>query len=99
MFDRQFSNFKDEKIIQIQVLNENDNYPKFLENSYSFEIQENESPGYLIGEIEAKDDDIGEFGFITYSIESEIIKINSTTGKLVLSQNVDRELQDTDHHF
>lgn len=50
--------------IRVDVINTNDNDPKFYLNEYVFKVLENSPKGTVIGKIEAKDDDDGINGSV-----------------------------------
>ena len=52
----------------LHVNNINDNYPVFLNDSYSFSVKVNASIGTLVGSVSAVDNDLGEYGkFLFYN--------------------------------
>ncbi|XP_051790024.1 protocadherin alpha-7-like isoform X30 [Erpetoichthys calabaricus] len=79
------------KTVLFNVLDVNDNYPKFLEDPYVFYIEENNTPGSLMFTVSAVDADANENSHITYSLrENEAVEkplvpflsINSENGQL-----------------
>ncbi|CAG5128996.1 unnamed protein product [Candidula unifasciata] len=73
--------------VVVRVTDVNDNVPKFSRSKYEMTVNTNERPGANIGQVTATDDDVGEFGHVTYSFSSSsesVIKgslaINSSTG-------------------
>lgn len=53
------------------MADENDNAPKFMNQSYTFHVKEHEAEGKYIGQVKATDDDYSKEsnGKITYSME------------------------------
>ncbi|CAF0968902.1 unnamed protein product [Rotaria sordida] len=56
------------KILTINILDENDNQPKFLQQYYQLKIYENNQPNIILTKIETFDPDNGENGRLTYEI-------------------------------
>ncbi|XP_048237750.1 fat-like cadherin-related tumor suppressor homolog isoform X2 [Haliotis rufescens] len=94
------TNASDVAVVTVQILDVNDNRPIFLASSGQlvFQVKEN-STGKEIGRIIAKDGDADENGTITYSIVSQTprthFSINSRTGTVTVSGDLDREDYDT----
>ncbi|CAG5123672.1 unnamed protein product, partial [Candidula unifasciata] len=78
----------------VNVLDVNDNRPVFTEPIYYVTVMENRDSEEDILQIEAHDWDSGDFGKVSFSIEdkySGVFTINPTTGKLRITQSLDRE--------
>ena len=54
----------------IRVEDDNDNFPNFLEPSYSVKVNESIAEGSKILQLRTRDNDIGENARVTYSIIS-----------------------------
>ncbi|XP_076056118.1 FAT atypical cadherin kugelei isoform X2 [Oratosquilla oratoria] len=85
-------------IVIVNVLDENDHDPEFLERPYKFSVPLmgrtvpvkgvegalDDQEGLLVGQVVAKDEDDGDNGDVTYSIDTKewqgIFKIDSKTG-------------------
>ena len=82
--------------LYIELIDENDNVPVFLEDVYNFTVVENSMSGALVGRVIATDSDVGHNGNITYSIISgntnSTFRINATIGEISLMGEVDREI-------
>ncbi|XP_071288820.1 protocadherin-23 [Agelaius tricolor] len=81
--------------IIVNVLDENDNSPMFLRESYFFEIEENPIPSGVVGTITAVDKDSGRNGQLSYFLLSDgkYFKMNSNTGEIINWAALDREEQ------
>ncbi|BFZ24411.1 hypothetical protein BsWGS_27450 [Bradybaena similaris] len=73
--------------VSVRVTDDNDNVPKFGQSRYEMTVNSNERIGTKIGQVTATDEDVGDFGHVTYSFSSSsesVIKggfaINSSTG-------------------
>ncbi|XP_028657515.1 protocadherin-18a isoform X1 [Erpetoichthys calabaricus] len=67
------------KHFTVQVLDENDNPPRFQKNRYEIFMSENNSPGAYITSVIATDPDLGENGQVTYTILDSFILGSSIT--------------------
>ena len=83
------------QILTIHVLDENDNYPRFLHSFYHLSVNENNQINLFLTQVEALDPDSGENGRLTYEISgnetSFPFHIDSNTGMLYASKSFDRE--------
>ncbi|KAG4077206.1 hypothetical protein HA402_016193 [Bradysia odoriphaga] len=82
--------------ISVDVINTNDNDPVFYMTEYVFKVLENSPKGTVIGKIDAKDDDDGAFGEISYALvgeQSKNFQIEQDTGIIIVlnSTVLDRE--------
>ena len=84
-------------IIKIYIINENDNTPMFRGEPYEATAMENSTMNAIVPIITltAVDADLGEHGQIEYHILSgnslKYFTLNSTTGSITASNNLDRE--------
>ncbi|CAI4231863.1 unnamed protein product [Auanema sp. JU1783] len=81
--------------VQVDVLDENDNSPRFTDDTFLFYVTENQN-STVLGQIEAKDADSDKYLPITYSIlgnHSHLFAINEN-GQLRSLMSIDRELND-----
>ncbi|KAM9455716.1 protocadherin gamma-C5-like isoform 2-T2 [Clarias gariepinus] len=86
--------------ISVQILDVNDNPPKFSDNSYKAYVKENNSPGSIVCSVSASDFDVGENAKISYSISdskaqdmplSSYFYINSDNGTIFSMHSFDYE--------
>lgn len=74
--------------VYVNIQGANNHSPHFSHNVYLVALPENTPPGKLIATISAVDEDIGNYGQFTYSIESKHYRnwfqINSETGKMYI---------------
>ncbi|XP_051789733.1 protocadherin alpha-7-like [Erpetoichthys calabaricus] len=77
--------------VVVNVLDVNDNPPRFLQDTYTFYIQENNTPGAPLFTVSAVDVDVNENALVTYylreneSVEKTIVpflSINSANGQI-----------------
>jgi len=76
----------------INVLDVNDNRPKFTNSAYDVTVVENTPPGTVILQVSATDSDSGnnaivEYGFTSSTMESpagRLFSIDSATGNVVI---------------
>ena len=57
--------------VTLKVLDENDNSPVFESSSRTVRVSEDTQPGNVITVIAATDADIGDFGSVTYLLDSK----------------------------
>lgn len=82
--------------VQVNVLDANDNLPKFTQTTYAYSIPENLVPGTSIANLTASDIDSGIYGEITYSLQGfGMDKFGSDPefGGIYLTGKVDYEQQ------
>jgi Cadherin domain len=81
----------------IQVLDENDNMPRFVTEFQNLSIYENQPIGTQIAVIEADDADSGDFGKITFLMDrlssQGKFAIDPDTGILTIADKIDREIK------
>ncbi|CAC5377748.1 FAT4 [Mytilus coruscus] len=75
--------FKDNAFLNITILDDNDNSPKFYHNEYLFLLQHSASDGAFVGQVEASDKDIGPYGNIFYHVKQD----NLNASIFVVSEN------------
>uniref|UniRef100_A0A8B9R3D8 Cadherin domain-containing protein n=1 Tax=Anas platyrhynchos TaxID=8839 RepID=A0A8B9R3D8_ANAPL len=85
----------------VNVLDENDNSPVFMPESYFFKLEENPVPRGVVGTVTAVDKDSGRNGQLLYfSIAEDVddvhFELDNLTGDLFLSKELDYE---TASHF
>ena len=69
--------------VSVAVLPVNDNAPRFINDSYKFILEREPAEGSLVGQVEARDDDIETGSTITYSMEkNSYFVINNKTGEI-----------------
>ncbi|XP_068136139.1 protocadherin Fat 4 [Hyperolius riggenbachi] len=82
--------------VNITVTEENYHTPEFSQSHISIPVQESFSVGAVIRTVSARDRDTSMNGMITYNItagnEAGLFAINTSTGALSLSRNLDYEL-------
>lgn len=85
--------------LKVELLPANLHPPSFLDIVKDVQVPENRMAGCPVAIVNATDDDMGEFGTVTYSIHSdvlnEIFEIGKTTGKITTKIRLDREKQKT----
>ncbi|KAM4807688.1 protocadherin-23 [Rhinophrynus dorsalis] len=82
--------------LHITVLDENDNPPTFPKSLYRTSVREDLTIGSVIFNLQASDIDEGLNGKIMYSLIDDtqgIFTINSTTGSIVTTKTLDREVK------
>ncbi|XP_063278126.1 protocadherin-23 [Prinia subflava] len=79
--------------VVVNVLDENDNSPTFMHETYFFEIEENPIPSGVVGTVTAVDKDSGRNGQLSYFLLSDgkYFKMNSNTGEIINWAALDRE--------
>lgn len=83
-----------EKTVDIHILDINDNKPEFDEKNIEFTVDEGTDIGSTIGIIKATDIDDGENANIVYSLKSDTVRIDETSGTISIAKKFDRELID-----
>ena len=82
-------------VLQLTVLvkNENDNSPRFLEDSYSLMLLENQLAGSCVGSVVAADLDSPPFNAVRYSLQSgvDMFSIGEESGEICSTVEIDRE--------
>ena len=82
--------------IVVQILDENDEAPIFVESEYTFNLEENNLEMSEVDCVRAQDRDLGDYGVVVYSIIDEgeyqgFFSINEGDGCISTLQTIDRE--------
>jgi len=82
----------------INILDVNDERPRFLAASYSFHVLENQAAGSLVGVVSAIDDDGAPYNKFSLSLLpagslSDAFTIDPLNGRLLTTRPLDRERQ------
>ena len=79
--------------VSIEIMDENDNVPKFEQDIYKAEISENMVNNATVTQISATDRDLGDNALITYKIVSDDdhFSINPISGIVTVNKPLDRE--------
>lgn len=84
--------------VYIHVLDTNDNFPEFVQDSYSSIIEENASVNSTVALVYAKDRDSGDNGKVSYKFKDSVsdkvrklLHINDTTGEITVAGVIDYE--------
>ncbi|XP_067423513.1 protocadherin Fat 2 [Emydura macquarii macquarii] len=82
------------KLLAVNVLDANDNAPKFPQGAYWVVIPEDVTPGTTVAQMKAEDSDTDDNGKVKYSLLTPTDKfaINSVTGDVTVTGPLDREL-------
>ena len=76
----------------VNIMDDNDNAPKFVQRLYQAFVPENKPAGMRVAEVLAKDGDSGVNAVIRYRLDGDIgLEIDSVTGVVVTSRPLDRE--------
>ena len=85
-------------VLRVTVTDINDNRPYWKQNAYFFSVPEDALVGRLLGQVEAFDVDLEGNSTLQYNItesaDSNIIRINPSTGEVYLRSTLDREVKD-----
>ena len=85
--------------VMVEVTNVNDHVPTYSRTQYTISISESADTGQHVIGVSAEDLDSGEFGQVTYHIESsdssvlETFNLDPTTGSISTRRALDREQQ------
>ncbi|XP_065836705.1 protocadherin-16-like [Oscarella lobularis] len=79
--------------VDVNVLNVNDNSPRFEQPRYTTSIREMSPKGTRLVKVTARDDDLGIYGDVQYSIEGAdgVFSIDAGTGVIRSNAALDRE--------
>ncbi|CAG7831120.1 unnamed protein product [Allacma fusca] len=74
--------------VQVGIESRDEYPPQFTHKTYKFIIPINAPPGYVVGRVDATDQDKGWDGVIVYQLrhQSNHFRLNKTTGTLILRQ-------------
>ena len=77
----------------IHVIDENDNFPKFTNDTFTFHLPENEPPDSYVGRLTATDRDMGRNAELTFSIATSTndFTIDPKSGFIKTLRYFDRE--------
>ena len=90
--------FQVKKMIKVQLLDDNDNAPVFLQPLVELTIEENNAPNAFLTKLDATDADSGERGQVSYFLGPDApsyFSLDSVTGILTVSTQLDREEKET----
>ncbi|XP_077098803.1 protocadherin Fat 3 isoform X2 [Siphateles boraxobius] len=81
------------RLLRVNIVDVNDNSPKFSLNSYTAVVPENAAFGTEVIQVTASDDDLGQNSEISYTLltNTPMFAINSETGSVYVSGQLDRE--------
>ncbi|VDO27944.1 unnamed protein product [Haemonchus placei] len=82
-----------EAVVTVQVLDENDNIPKFMKESYKATIDENSPVGTKVVKVRAEDADSEHYGRVAYSLikdDANLFQIDEQ-GLITVAGPLDRE--------
>lgn len=83
--------------VAITILDTNDNKPQFTDPPFMFTIPENQRPGLSVGQLTAKDDDLGNNGtfdfFLSEDKEPNLPFFIFKNGTIITTKALDRETQ------
>ncbi|XP_015275469.1 PREDICTED: protocadherin beta-16-like [Gekko japonicus] len=83
--------------ITIKVLDNNDNFPQFIQSEYKVKLKENCPRGTVVSKVEAKDLDFGSNAQISYSFHrvpekiSSLFHLHESTGEITVLGPIDYE--------
>ena len=94
------SNYQDfriemKTILKINIVDVNDNTPRFNSSIFNFLIGEDAQNGSIVGDVTAVDLDVGENGTVAYTIPDQVPFMITQEGEIVVFGIIDRELSDT----
>ncbi|XP_067121913.1 cadherin-23-like isoform X2 [Centruroides vittatus] len=86
-------------LVTIEILDENDNTPQFIDAPYTAEIKEHEPNGTFVIKINATDADSGEKGTVYFKLsdldnDDHYFQMEKETGKITVLKDLDREIQE-----
>lgn len=85
-------------VIKVQVLDYNDNAPKFKQSVIDVKIEENNAPGTFLAKLQATDEDSESRGEVFYLLGSDappVFHLDQLTGVLTVQTSLDREEKET----
>ena len=89
-------------VLSLTIIDINDEQPTFRETSYSFGTFENQPVGTYVGAVKAYDFDSPPYNEVTYSFIRQLSGIESfaideESGRIIITEMLDRETQDAYH--
>ena len=84
--------------LQVEILDQNDNYPVFTAMNYTATVYENKSEGLDLRYVIANDADDGNNGLVRYSLDNTsqyYFNIEPNTGLITTNKVLDREMNST----
>eukprot|EP00051_Salpingoeca_urceolata_P025110 m.445779 g.445779 ORF g.445779 m.445779 type:complete len:6907 (-) comp20305_c8_seq21:164-20884(-) len=80
-------------LVLVTVTNQNDNVPAFTQLIYTTSLREGLGSGAQVLTVFAEDDDVGDFGRVTYSISTSGVpfEIGSVSGSITTTADIDFE--------
>ena len=80
----------------IEVIDQNDNSPRFDKSRFIFSVEENAQVGTIVGQVNAYDPDLGLNGKVTYTVQNgadseQFFYLEQDTGILTLKKPIDYE--------
>jgi len=89
-------------MLVVNILDVNDERPRFLAASYSFHVLENQAAGSLVGVVSAHDNDGAPYNQLSLSLLpagslSDAFSIDPLNGRLLTTRPIDRERQVSYH--
>jgi len=86
-------------IVNVQLIDENDNPPKFQPSTYSVSVKSGAVPSGPIVKVYARDEDSGRYGKVSYFIkegnEDNLFRIDKEKGDIFLTRGPSRSQQST----
>ena len=82
--------------VVLNIMDVNDEVPRFYHGSYSFTVRENRLPGAEVGTVGATDADSPPYNDIVYSLssndpDSDSFKVDAISGRITTRKTLDRE--------
>ncbi|XP_007941830.1 protocadherin Fat 2 [Orycteropus afer afer] len=83
------------KLLTVNVIDQNDNAPRFPPGGYQITISEDTEVGSTVAELKAKDADSEDNGRVRYTLltPTEKFSLHPLTGELAVTGHLDRELE------
>lgn len=85
-------------LVQVSVLDQNDNSPRFIDLPENITISEDVSVPLELFRVRARDEDLGTSGNVVYSLlpseDSALFSIDNLRGTLTLVSSLDRDVKD-----
>lgn len=78
-------------LVMVDVTDENDNTPFFMNLPNTTAVYEGSANGTEVFQIEARDDDSGQFGMISFSVTNDYDHFTIKNGMVIVNGDIDRE--------